>query len=91
MANSLHFQRDRRKGEVLRLVRGYLKPGGRLLIVEYNIDRGNLWVPHPFSFDRWQRLAAEHGFRDTRLLATRPSRHMREIYSAISFKDGEQS
>jgi SAM-dependent methyltransferase len=91
MANSLHFQRDRRKGEVLGLVRSYLKPGGRLLIVEYNIDRGNLWVPHPFSFDRWQRLAAEHGFHDTRLLATRPSRHMREIYSAISFKEGVHS
>src|SRR5437762_4204102 len=39
MANSLHFVRN--KDAVLQLVRGYLKPGGRLLIVEYNADRGN--------------------------------------------------
>src|SRR5436309_1886608 len=45
MANALHFQRD--KDAVLRLLYGYLKPGGRLLIVEYNTDRGNHWVPHP--------------------------------------------
>ena len=88
MANALHFQRKRRKGDVLSLVHGYLKPGGRLLVVEYNTDRGNLWVPHPFSYDTWERIAAEYRFSDTRLLATRPSRHLREIYSAITFKNG---
>jgi SAM-dependent methyltransferase len=90
MANALHFQRDRRKGDVLRFVYDRLKPGGRLLIVEYNTDRGNPWVPHPFSYDTWERIAAEHGFTGTRLLATRPSRNLREIYSAITFKDGVQ-
>ncbi|HEX5167121.1 MAG TPA: class I SAM-dependent methyltransferase [Thermomicrobiales bacterium] len=90
MANALHFQRKRRKGEVLDLIHGYLKPGGRLVIVEYNTDRGNLWVPHAFSYDTWTQLASAHGFSDTRQLATRPSRHLREIYSAITFKGGEQ-
>jgi SAM-dependent methyltransferase len=88
MANSLHFQRDRRKGDVLRFVYDRLKPGGQLLVVEYNTDRGNLWVPHPFSYDTWERIAAEHGFVDTRLLSTRPSRNLREIYSAVTLKDG---
>lgn len=91
MANALHFQRDRRKGEVLDLIHGYLKPGGRLLIVEYNTDRGNLWVPYPFSYETWHRLAAAHGFQETRVLATRPSRNLREIYSAVSFKGEVQS
>ncbi len=90
MANALHFQRKRRKGDVLRLVNSYLKPAGRMLVVEYNTDRGNLWVPHAFSYDTWARFAAEYGFSDTRLLATRPSRHLREIYSAVTFKDGAQ-
>lgn len=90
MANTLHFQRDRRKGDVLRFVYDSLKAGGRLLVVEYNTDRGNLWVPHAFSYDTWERIAAEHGFADTRLLATRPSRNLREIYSAVTFKDGVQ-
>lgn len=90
MANALHFQRQRRKTAVLELVHSYLKPGGRLLIVEYNTDRGNLWVPHPFSYDTWERMAAEHGFGSTRKLAARPSSHLREIYSAISFRNGAQ-
>ncbi len=90
MANALHFQRKRRQTDALRLIHGYLKPGGRLLVVEYNTDRGNLWVPHPFSYDTWERKSVEHGFSGTRKLAARPSRHLREIYSAITFKAGAQ-
>jgi hypothetical protein len=83
MVNSLHFQRE--KAPVLRLVRGYLKPGGRLIVVEYNVDHGNPWVPYPFSYATWQDLAAQAGFAGTRRLATRPSRFLNEIYSAVSF------
>ena len=46
MANSLHYFKDKEK--ILRHVRGFLKPNGALLLVEYNVDSGNLWVPHPF-------------------------------------------
>ncbi len=84
MANSLHFQRE--KEPVLRLVRGYLKPGGRFLLVEYNTDRGNAWVPYPLAYPTWEALARRCGFAGTRLLATRPSRFMGEIYSALSFQ-----
>lgn len=83
MANSLHFLRH--KDETLRLIRGYLKPNGRLLLVEYNTDRGNLWVPHPLSYPTWVRLAKSNGFPNTELLATRPSRFLGEIYSAASW------
>ena len=82
MANSLHFQRD--KESVLRLVRGYLRPGGTLLLVEYNADHGNPWVPYPLAYPTWEKLASRNGFRETRLLATQPSRFLREIYSAAS-------
>ena len=82
MANSLHFVRE--KLGVLRLVRGYLKPGGRLVLVEYGTDHGNPWVPWPLSFGSWTALAAEAGFRDTRKLAEVPSRFLGSIYSAVS-------
>jgi len=82
MANSLHFQRD--KDSVLQRVRGYLRPGGTLLLVEYNADSGNPWVPYPLSYPTWEKLASRNGFRETRLLATQPSRFLREIYSAAS-------
>lgn len=81
-ANALHFLRD--KGPALHQIRAALKPGGRLIVVEYNVDRGNLWVPHPFSYSRWVKLAQQHGFIQTELLATRPSRFLGEIYSALS-------
>jgi ubiquinone/menaquinone biosynthesis C-methylase UbiE len=82
MANSLHYVRD--KYPVLQLVRGYLKPDGRLLLVEYNADRGNPWVPYPMSYSTWEALARRNGFAETRLLATIPSRFLREMYSAVS-------
>jgi SAM-dependent methyltransferase len=82
MANSLHFQRD--KLAVLRLVRDYLRREGRLVLVEYDADHGNHWVPYPLSFGTWADLAAEAGFRDTRRLASVPSRFLGSIYSALS-------
>ena len=82
MANSLHFQRD--KDAVLRLVRGYLKPGGRLVLVEYNTDRGNPWVPYPLSYTTWEGLARRAGFATTRLLATHTGRWHDQMYSALS-------
>lgn len=82
MANSLHFVRQ--KLPLVVSLRKLLKPGGRLLLVEYNLDRGNLWVPHPVSFEGWCRLAAEAGFADTVQIGARPSRFLREIYSAYS-------
>jgi SAM-dependent methyltransferase len=84
MANSLHFQRD--QIAVLRLVRGYLRPGGRVVLVEYDTDHGNHWVPFPVSSRAWPALAAEAGFGDTRLLASVPSRFLGSIYSALGIR-----
>ncbi len=84
MANSLHFVR--KKDDVLRLVAGYLRPGGRLLIVEYNADRGNMWVPYPFTYETWEKLASKNGFSETRLLERRPSQSLNGMYSALSLR-----
>jgi SAM-dependent methyltransferase len=84
MANSLHFVRD--KEPVLELVRGHLRPGGRLVLVEYGADRGNQWVPWPRTVTTWSKVAADAGFRETRLLATVPSRFLDAIYSAVSLR-----
>jgi ubiquinone/menaquinone biosynthesis C-methylase UbiE len=84
MANSLHFFRD--KVRVLNHVKTWLKRGGILIVVEYNVDIGNSWVPHPFSFDTFRTLAAQTGFSEPRLLATHPSRFLRGFYSALTTK-----
>lgn len=84
MANSLHYFKDREK--ILNHVRSFLNPGGVLLLVEYNVDRGNLWVPHPLSFETFQSLAPCAGFSEPRLLATIPSRFLKEFYSAAAYR-----
>lgn len=83
MANSLHFQDD--QPAVVRRLREQLAPGGRFLIVEYNLQRGNFAVPHPVPYTAWERLARDAGFEHTELLARRSSRFLHEIYSAVSW------
>ena len=82
MANSLHFLRD--KENVLRDLKAYLRPGGHFILVEYDTDQGNMWVPHPLSFQTWQATARRAGFTDTKLIATVPSRFLGRIYGAVS-------
>jgi ubiquinone/menaquinone biosynthesis C-methylase UbiE len=84
LANSLHFFRD--KKEALQHVGTFLKPDGMLLLVEYNVDRGNPWVPHPLSFETFRELAPRAGFSKPRLLAKHPSSFLREFYSALAVK-----
>lgn len=84
MANSLHFERD--KLPILRRVTGYLRPGGRFILVEYDADRGNSWVPHPISFARWGDLSTEAGLQQTRRIGAVPSRFLGSIYAALSIK-----
>jgi len=84
MANSLHFVKD--KARVLTLVHRMLKSSGRLLLVEYDADKGNHWVPYPLSFETWRALADANGFSGTRKLASVPSRFLRRIYSAESIR-----
>jgi len=82
IANALHFYR-----EPLSIVQGlkaHLKPSGQFIVVEYNVEQGNTAVPYPISFERWSDLAEAAGFTHTQLLATRPSRFLKEIYSAVS-------
>jgi ubiquinone/menaquinone biosynthesis C-methylase UbiE len=83
MANALHFLRH--KDSMVQLIHSYLKPDGRFLLVEYNTDRGNLWVPYPLSYSTWATLASRNGFRHTVLLATVPSRFLGQIYAAASW------
>ena len=82
MANSLHFVRE--KEDVLRRILAYLRPGGRFVLIEYDADHGNPWVPHPLSYPMWERLAPTVGLVATRLIGRVPSRFLGAIYSAAS-------
>lgn len=85
MANSLHFFKAKEK--ILHKIHSLLKPNGMLLIVEYNVDSGNLWVPYPFTFETYRKLAPRADFTEPRLLATAPSRFLKGFYSAVAYAD----
>ena len=55
MANSLHFVKDKRR--VLAHVRAVMRQDAALLLVEYDTDSGNAWVPYPLSFETWRAVA----------------------------------
>ncbi len=85
IANALHFQPYDRQEAVVRQLKGSLRPDGRFLLVEYDADRGNRWVPYPFSFPNWQKLATRAGFDHTQPLGRVPSRFLNGIYAAVSW------
>ena len=81
-ANSLHFVDD--PVSVLRRAAAVLRPGGRLIVVEYDADVGNRWVPHPFSADRFPAIAAAAGFVGARGIGRVPSRFLGAIHAAAA-------
>jgi SAM-dependent methyltransferase len=83
-ANSLHYVPRDRQVAVIRGLAAHLRPGGRFVVVEYDVDRGNPWVPHPFSSASWERLAESAGLTGTRRIGRVPSRFLDAIYSAVS-------
>jgi SAM-dependent methyltransferase len=58
LANALHFVAAGAQGAVLAGVLGRLKPGGRLVVVEYEERRASRWVPAPVPFARLAALLA---------------------------------
>jgi ubiquinone/menaquinone biosynthesis C-methylase UbiE len=84
MANSLHFASSR--DAALAALLPALRPGGHFVLVEYDADRGNPWVPHPISFQRWAALAPLAGFDAPRLLHRVPSRFLGAIYGACAIR-----
>ena len=83
MANSLHYVE--RQDDFLRSCAAALTPAGRLLIVEYDTDAPNTWVPYPISCTALSQALADAGWRRVRLLASRRSRYRRaQLYAALA-------
>lgn len=89
MANSLHYVRDQET-----LVRGCearLKDHGRFIIVEYDLERPNQWVPYPVSRRRLTALFEAAGYASPVWLGSRPSVYQRgEIYGALIAKSNDR-
>jgi SAM-dependent methyltransferase len=89
MANALHFVRD--QPAAVALAASYLRPGGRLVLIEYQDRPPSRWVPHPVSFARFAGLAADAGLTPPRIVARRPSAYGGEMYVAVAVRGAESS
>lgn len=87
MANSLHFVR-RKKSVLTQLVK-LLKPGGRLILVEYNTSRGNFAVPYPLDETGFLALAREVGLCQVRILNKIPSTFLGEMYAGMGLAESK--
>jgi hypothetical protein len=62
-----------------------IKPGGRLIVVEYELQAVQRWVPFPVPFARFQALAATLGLvAPTRVGTRRSPRTSIVLYAAIA-------
>jgi ubiquinone/menaquinone biosynthesis C-methylase UbiE len=71
MANSLHFVED--KLTLLSRLKKLLGQDGQLLIIEYEMDKGNAWVPHPVPQASLKAQLKGCGFTKIRLVGERQS------------------
>jgi len=82
MANSLHFVEN--KPVFINKISTLLKPGGCFLIVEYNTDKANTWVPFPVSFTSLKILFSRAGYFSVEQIHEMPSRYNQaHIYAAV--------
>ena len=85
-ANSLHFVARDRQVEVVHGLAAHLRPGGTIVVVEYDTDHGNPWVPHPFRYESWVEIATEAGLAGISRIGRVPSRFLGAVYSAIAVR-----
>ena len=85
MANALHFVKD--KLNFLQNIRKYLLPGGIFILVEYDTDIANSFVPYPISFHSAATLFKQFDFELFEKINEHPSIYNRAtMYGAHCVK-----
>lgn len=86
IANTLHFVRD--ADAVLARLVARVRPGGRIVLVEYDRRAASRWVPYPIPITRLPALARSAGLSAPAITATRPSAYGGTLYVAAADRAG---
>lgn len=82
MANTLHYIKD--QAGFLQHLHSYLKDSGQLILVEYDTERSNQWVPFPVTYEIARALLSNAGFRDVSRIGEHPSSFRGEMIFACA-------
>lgn len=82
LANALHFVPD--PDRVLARLADHVRPGGRVVIVEYDRRRPSPWVPYPIAAEAVGSLATAAGLTDPTIIGRRPSAFGGTLYVAAA-------
>ncbi|MFZ0455326.1 MAG: class I SAM-dependent methyltransferase [Ignavibacteriaceae bacterium] len=86
MANSLHYVEE--KSPFIKKIEKNFKSDSLFLIVEYDMDISNHWVPFPLSYNSLKLLFENEGYNSIKKLKERASLYRRtNIYSALINKN----
>jgi SAM-dependent methyltransferase len=82
LANALHFVAAEQQPAVLARLAGWLRPGGRIVLVEYEERGPSRWVPAPVPFARLARIAPPECTAPVRV-GVRRSAYGGQLYAAF--------
>ncbi len=73
MANSLHYVKD--KNLFIQQLKNRLSKTGRMIVIEYDTNQSNPWIPYPITLRQLEQLLIKAGFKSVRKIGERPSRY----------------
>jgi hypothetical protein len=83
MANSLHYVADQHA--IIQQIQSYLQPAHLLIIIEYDRENANPWVPYPITYQQLAALLESLGYGSVSKLGQHPSRYGNGmIYAALA-------
>lgn len=85
IANALHFAQN--QDTVLKRIKDYLKDGGRLVVVEYEVHFQRSHIPYPVPYRKLEALVEQVGFSSLQRVNERESPTSGVgMYAAVAIK-----
>ena|SRR5687767_5443726 len=82
LGNVLHFLPD--AADVLSCVAAHVRPGGRVIVIEYDGVTPSRWVPYPLPISRFFAIAESAGLLNIAVVGERKSAFLGKLYCAAA-------
>ena len=83
IANSLHYIEDQLS--LIIKIKTWLKKGGKIILIEYDTDESNAWVPYPITYDKALQMFKTAAFTTVTKIAEMNSSIRKEsIFSCMA-------